>query len=198
MSLCKGDLIFWCSAERNDSESLFEDAVSAVGGGPDEPFHVSLVVDNAHVVHAVTDGVCQEALSDVRDRFLKTFPKLKIVTASLSISDDVKAKAVSFAISKIGLPYNDTFLEERADRNEAYYCCQLIRKAYLAFDNKIKFPMRPLNFRDTNKKPIPYWVDYYRERGLDVPETEIGSHPADLLKSDIVKILSTSFVANKL
>lgn len=63
---------------------------------------------------------------------------LLLTFAKVAVDDSVKAKAVDFARTKIGTEYNDIFSEtcKSSTGKEAYYCCQLVRKAYRKVSNK--------------------------------------------------------------
>ena len=74
------------------------------------------------------------------------------------------------------LPYNDTFLATK----KAFYCSELVVDAFRASGLPV-FKETPLSFRDPSTGLlVDYWVRYYADRGLEIPEGQAGSHPAHL------------------
>lgn len=191
-----GDLIFWISnlsSDPNSNSSFDNNFDSAVLQSREEPvFHVALIsnipdsqnLEELKIVHALlSKGVVEEPLISAYQRLSLTHPNLSLRAFRVNLDRESKAKAVDYAIKKVGCAYNDVFSNQclNSKQQEAYYCCQLVRKAYEHSEGRELFPVRKLNFRDSTGRLIPYWIQYYSNLGIEIPENDIGSHPADLL-----------------
>ncbi|VDP27658.1 unnamed protein product [Soboliphyme baturini] len=191
ISLRKGDLLFWGMPVNNATDARnvsFTDAVTASSGNGLQIFHVSLLLSPKYMVHATSiSGVVQEEVSVYSKRLLKDRPLYEVVAMAVTnFPDHVKDIAADYCLNQLGASYNDVFSERCVDSRgtKAFYCCQLVRKAYEYAAGRPVFPVQQLNFNDTTGTLLPYWVDYFAQRNRMVPVDEYGSHPARLLKSD--------------
>jgi len=201
-STAAGDLIFF-SRQANSNVAAagtdFEAAVCACVGG--NVFHVAIgtgVDENFKLIQATTkQGVIEESLDECLSReFEGCDAGLLLTFAKVAVEGIAKEKVIEFARSKIGTAYNDIFSEtcKNSGGKEAYYCCQLVRKAYTAACGNEIFPTQPLSFHSSDGQIIPYWIDYFAERNLPVPTEGIGSHPSKLFASDVVIKLCSMLV----
>lgn len=196
LSLEEGDLIFWVKKERaaddNCSSSEFERAVAAVGS--EAVYHVAMVVvggggqllEAVEVVHALpSKGVVRQSLSQAA---ADAGPGTYLEFFAPDLSAHCRHQSAQIALKKLGASYNDIFAESCVDSKgrEAYYCCQLVRKCYEEAAGRAIFPTRLLNFRSSEGDLVDYWVSYFAQRGLVVPEDGIGSHPEQLRDSPLL------------
>lgn len=97
--------------------------------------------------------------------------------------------SVQNAKAFLGLKYDFTF----DPSDDEMYCSELVQKSYVTTDGKLLFPTIPMSFHDEDGKILPYWINYYLKRNLDVPEGEPGSNPGQLSRDKNVEILSIKF-----
>ena len=93
----------------------------------------------------------------------------------------VIARAVVAARGLLGRPYNPTYVPDE----QRLYCSDMIERAFRA---DAVFALQPMNFRNPQTGVIaPYWVDFYRSHGMDVPQGLPGSNPNDMARSAALK-----------
>lgn len=91
---------------------------------------------------------------------------------------NVVPNALEKAETMLGKPYNFNYI---LDEN-SYYCSDFIERAFR--DDHI-FKLEPMTFKDpTTGKLNEFWVKFYRERNLEVPEGELGCNPNGLAVSE--------------
>jgi hypothetical protein len=187
-----GDLFFFLKEKPKLTESLnttFVDAVCSVSKIDSRVFHVGLFIDEITVIHATTSrGVIKEALNDAI-----AFTKPPIVEIyRINCSETQRQKAIEFAFSALGSKYNDIFSPKSINSNgeKAFYCCQLISKAYENIFNS-----HTLNFMDANGKLIDYWIKYFDEKNEPIPQGLPGSHPSILKSSHCLTLIKIIEIA---
>ncbi|KRX72332.1 hypothetical protein T06_3625 [Trichinella sp. T6] len=201
-ALYPGDLLFWSSPTKfnnsNSTDESFLDAVIASGNAEEVVFHVSIIQNNSTVIHvSQKQGVTSDAIFNYCEQYLKNGRQLQLTTMTITGQNaTTKMAAVEWAVSKIGLPYNDIFNENctNSKGQEAYYCCQFVRKAYENVLGYSIFEIQPLNFNDTTGKINPYWVDYFKQRDMPVPVDQYGSHPARLITSPNLQEIFSMYI----
>ncbi|KRX98396.1 hypothetical protein T4E_9190 [Trichinella pseudospiralis] len=202
--LYPGDLLFWSlptklnNSNNSSSDESFLDAVIASGNDENVVFHVSIIQNDSTVIHVTTEhGVTNDAIINYCEEYLKNGYPIQLTTMTITGQNaTTKNAALEWALSKIGLPYNDIFNENctNSKGQEAYYCCQFVRKAY---ENVLGYPIfeiQPLNFNDTTGKLNPYWVDYFKQRNMPVPVDQYGSHPGRLIRSPNLQEIFSMYI----
>lgn len=96
------------------------------------------------------------------------------------------AESVSRAMSFLGRPYDDLFM---LDTNKIY-CSELVQVSYCNASGNSLFPLVPMSFLNSDGVIPEFWLDYYHSRGLWVPQGALGSNPASLASSPLLRILS--------
>uniref|UniRef100_W6NCD6 Lipase and Aldehyde dehydrogenase domain containing protein n=1 Tax=Haemonchus contortus TaxID=6289 RepID=W6NCD6_HAECO len=185
---CAGDLVFLA---KETSACSFERAVSDVASSP--YYHVAIIGRDKRLLHASTRGV----LSQSMEEFLNEYEPHRMEIVHVKAPEKAKRDAAAFAESKVGMPYNDIFTPNRINSQgqESYYCSQLITEAY---DGAVHFPEHKLNFKDKDGDYLEYWLKYYRERGIDIPQDDQGSHPASLRRSPLLDMKLTRHLQKKI
>jgi len=107
-----------------------------------------------------------------------------ILVARLKDRSTIDA-SVKRAMKYIGRPYDWVF----SDTDDALYCSELVHLSFLDSDGNHIFPQQPMSFHDSTGAILPYWIDYYKQRGLEVPEGAPGTNPSDISKSDKINII---------
>ncbi|KHJ48956.1 hypothetical protein D918_00062 [Trichuris suis] len=196
-----GALMFWSRlAKYSSANDSFIDAVVSCGIKDQAIFHVSMLTSGHTIVHATEqNGVVSESLFNYLKRMVKDGCGMRVsIMNVLHQPLPVRQRAVNWAQSKVGCAYNDIFNENciNSKGQEAYYCCQLIRKAYEAAVGVPVFTLHPLNFTNADGFIDPYWKKYFNERNMDVPINECGSHPSRLAASENLEKLCSLAVRN--
>ena len=84
---------------------------------------------------------------------------------------------------------------------KTWYCSSLVMDAWHYAHSRLKrsadneetfFQETPLEFRNpATGSVMEYWKQYYRERGMDVPQGLPGSHPALLSRSETLQVVGS-------
>ena len=140
--------------------------------------------DNIRVLEAIPNKVTTTRLDSFLNRSIDNNEKPKVIVGRLkkryqySILD-----AVKFLKNKIGMEYDDYFIED----NNKYYCSELI---YEAFEKDSVFRLYPMTFIDPiTNNTMNLWQEYYRKLETKIPEGEPGINPGIMSISENIKIV---------
>lgn len=143
--------------------------------------HVGIIEksnDSIFVLHAAPKGGSQ------REEIHQFYKNQKNDTNSIVIFRLVSQyqfaipKAILKAKKMLGKPYNWSYI---LNDNE-YYCSDFVERA---FRKDSIFNLIPMNFiNPVTKKIDDFWVEYYKNRNLDVPQDQPGTNPNQLAESD--------------
>ena len=149
----------------------------------DEIKNLFIGYDNLHFNHVgiyIGDGeIVEAAFKGVRKTELFSFLEKAADRVLVGRIDNeiIAEQSAAISLDYIGYPYNFTYI----DREDAFYCSQLIHHVYEIANDGPLFRKHKLNYKDVNTGRVSkYWIEYYRLLGLDVPEGETGSHPSNL------------------
>lgn len=135
------------------------------------------------VLEATTDGgVRLTSLAQFLGRSAKVDGRPAVVAMRLKDTTGV-AHAVARARTRIGLPYDYSFLPD----NGKYYCSELVWECYRAADGKPLFTARPMNFRAADGTLPQFWVALFARLGEPVPEGIPGTNPNDMAREGILE-----------
>ncbi len=163
----KGDLLFSYTERLDETEAI---AKLIQGWCGNKINHVGIFDGNGNVIEATHEGVI---LTPVPDFFAKSH-HVFLGRTHLSELCDV---AVARAMSLLGAPYNFTYTHT----SDGYYCSQLVYECYRYKSGNTFFALDTLRFRDPETdRIIPFFVTYYQELEIAIPEGEPGTHPATL------------------
>ncbi|AAB89740.1 YiiX/YebB-like N1pC/P60 family cysteine hydrolase [Archaeoglobus fulgidus] len=90
--------------------------------------HAAMYIGNGQMVEAWKDGVRVVSVSMARNAD-------EVAVYRVKTSNDIKSKAVSWALTKVGLPYDYkwlTYVGGKEVYGKSYYCSELIWAAYKA------------------------------------------------------------------
>ncbi|MBB5880671.1 hypothetical protein GGR74_001819 [Xanthomonas arboricola] len=91
--------------------------------------------------------------------------------------------AIAQARRMLGKPYNQTYVQD----DNSYYCSDFIERAFRAHH---VFALQPMNFRNPQTGQVsPYWSDFYRSKGMAVPQGLPGTNPNDMAKSAALRVV---------
>jgi len=178
--LQEGDLLFVTAGTTGLSGAIDE----ATARQDDVRFdHVALVADGRtgrSVLHADELGSREQALAgfleDARRRHRQVVVYRLVATHQPAVAD-----AVATARTMLGKPYNATYVPSE----DSYYCSDFIERAFRAHH---VFALQPMNFRNLQTGQVsPYWTEFYRSRGMDVPQGVPGTNPNDMAASQALQ-----------
>ncbi|MBB4605675.1 hypothetical protein GGR59_001920 [Xanthomonas arboricola] len=91
--------------------------------------------------------------------------------------------AIAQARRMLGKPYNQTYVQD----DNSYYCSDFIERAFRA---QHVFALQPMNFRNLQTGQVsPYWTEFYRSKGMAVPQGLPGTNPNDMAKSAALRVV---------
>lgn len=183
-----GDLLFVC----NNKGNAITEVTQGIGGrGID---HVAMLIPRdstgALMVLEATPqrGVDTTAVDSFLHENSEADGRMSVVAGRLDVPFDT-LNTIRRGLSFMGLPYDSLF---EADDREIY-CSELVQKSYVDKEEQAIFETIPMSFHNTEGKIIPYWVDFYKRHGRDVPEGAPGTNPGQLSRNKHVKIIGTLF-----
>ncbi len=171
-----GDLLF-VTAARTGLSGAIDDATATQGKLSFD--HVALVAhagDAAVVLHADEHGSREQPLAAfVAEANAK---QRQIVVYRLTATyRPAIPDAIAQARRMLGKPYNDTYVPD----DNSYYCSDFIERAFRMHH---VFALQPMNFRNLQTGKIsPYWIEFYRSKGMPVPQDMPGTNPNDMAKT---------------
>lgn len=187
--LQEGDLLFVTAGTTGLSGAIDEATARQETAGFD---HVALVADGTEgrtVLHADELGSREQALAEFLDNARQKHRQViayRLVTAYQPAIPDAVAKARTL----LGKPYNATYVQSE----DSYYCSDFIERAFRAHQ---VFALQPMNFRNLQTGRIsPYWTDFYRSRGMEVPQDAPGTNPNDMAASPALQRLGALSLAS--
>jgi hypothetical protein len=180
-----GDIVF----QDLDCGPMCE-AIEAVTEGANgrDYSHCAMIIqegDSLKVIEAIGKGVVVNSLKHFVER------SSKIQVARLKTIDEAGVqRAIRYAISLKGKPYDDVFLLN----NDRYYCSELLYEAFkVANFGKEVFELSPMTFKEPNTHEFyPVWVDYYSQLKCPIPEGKPGLNPGSISRSKNLKLLEIS------
>lgn len=164
-NLKKGDVLFISdSSEKNISEL-------SRGYAQDSYYHCALYIGSEEIIEAVkVGGVVKANISKYLNK--------KILVARVNEDQNFLNKVISQAKEFIGFSYNDLFLP---DIKRKLYCSELIHEAFNLVSKQKYFTQHKLNYiSESDSSVSQYWIEFYNEYGLKVPQGQPGSHPNNL------------------
>ncbi len=184
--LQEGDLLFCCT----DSANAITVVTSGVGDQP---------IDHVAIVHRIggNNGLLYviEAVKPVVkltpiDSFWCENPHLLVGRVNIDMNIP---KSVKHCLAMVGKPYDDIFLPG----DSALYCSELVQLNYVDHQDNLIFDPVPMSFHDATGRVTGYWMEFYSERGMSVPEGAAGSNPGELSRRPQVTIIGTINISGK-
>lgn len=170
--IINGDLMF-CIAE---GDNAITDVTQGIEGMKIE--HVGIYY-NSYIIEATPrNGVCLTPI----DSFIKRNGG-RVIVGRVD-SADIKL-SIENALSYKGLPYDNIFMPD----DSAIYCSELVQKSFVRNDSSLIFSPIPMSFHDASGNITPFWIAFYKQRGMEVPEGQPGSNPGELSRRESVRII---------
>ena len=165
-SLSTGDLLFHVVEKGN--------AITDVTPGMID--HVAIVLSKDSVIEAVGSGVKTTPLDSLRQQEgYYIIGKVRGADPILSVAN---------ARRYLGRPYDRLYLPD----NDAIYCSELVLFSMVDKEGHRLLSPIPMSFHDASGRITPYWQQFYKEQGMEVPEGWPGSNPGELSKRKMVRI----------
>ena len=174
-----GDFVF-VSAD----SSSFDDAIASVTSNDKQCdfSHVGLihVTDSGvFVIEAIPKGVVYTHIEIFMEKNKSAIIRLA------RLKDEFKQyipQAIRTAYSHIGKEYDFSF----DLTNDTYYCSELVHLAFVAAsDDSLFFDTPPMTFKTANSDEFyPYWISYFQDLGIDIPEGQPGLNPNGMSLSE--------------
>lgn len=176
-SIEKGDLLF----QDLDSDSISNAIELVTGGEKHVSFsHVGIVDITSNgdtlVLEAISKGVIYTKLDSFLQRSTTADQKPKVEVGRLK--PEFRAlihKALELGKKLIGKPYDNIYVMG----DSTYYCSELIYEIFTdAEDSHEVFQLNPMTFKDSDTGIfLPFWIEYYKNLGVDIPEGKPGLNP---------------------
>lgn len=140
--------------------------------------HVAIVLNKDSVIEAVPRrGVITTPLDSLRrqegyyiiGRVRRADPTLSLLNAR----------------HYLGRPYDPFYLAS----GEAIYCSELVQFSFTDSQGHWLFTPVSMSFHDASGHITDYWTQFYRQHGMDVPEGQPGTNPAELSRRPNVRIV---------
>ena len=183
-----GDIVF----QDLDCGPMCE-AIEAVTEGANgrDYSHCAMIIqegDSLKVIEAIGEGVVVTSLQD----FVRRSSKIQVARFK-QVDNAFLQRAIRFAISLKGKPYDDVFLLN----NDRYYCSELLYEAFkVANFGKEVFELSPMTFKEPNTHEFyPVWVDYYSQLKCPIPEGKPGLNPGSISRSKNLELLDISVLS---
>jgi hypothetical protein len=165
-SLHVGDLLFHVTKTGN--------AITDVTPGMID--HVAIVLSRDSVIEAVGAGVRTTPLDSLRSQEgYYIIGKVRRADPTLSV---INARCF------LGRPYDRLYLPD----NEAIYCSELVLFSMVDHRGNHLLQPVPMSFHDASGHITPYWQQFYRKHGMEVPEGWPGSNPGELSQRHEVRL----------
>lgn len=183
-----GDLLFLvASQQRSDVAAAIADVTEGIDLLP--VTHVAIVCKQGDATFALEASGHNGVWLTPIDSFFCHAPHSRdgrplVVAGRLKDTSNVDV-SVSKALTYVGRPYDDLY----SPTDSAIYCSELVQLAYHDSEGTPVFPLQPMSFHDASGKVTDFWREYYRRRGLEVPEGHPGTNPGALSRSERIEII---------
>lgn len=181
-----GDLLF-VSAGSTGLSGAIDDATGKQGQLSYD--HVALVAHDGSeriVLHADEQGSRQQPLSAFLEEARAKHRHVVLYRLKQAQRDTIP-DAIATARTMLGKPYNVTYVQSE----DSYYCSDFIERAFRAHH---VFALQPMNFKNSQTGEISqYWIDFYKTRGMAVPQDQPGTNPNDMAASPALTRIGALF-----
>lgn len=132
------------------------------------------------VLHADEQGSREQPLDEFLGEARAKHRQVHVYRLEPAYRDAIP-DAIAQARRMLGKPYNFTYVQDE----DSYYCSDFIERAFRA---RHVFALQPMNFKNPQTGRIPaYWVEFYRGKGMEVPQDQPGTNPNDMARSDALQ-----------
>jgi hypothetical protein len=188
-SLKRGDLLF----QDLDSDSI-SGAIEEVTCGMNQLSfsHVGIVDVNSKgdtlVLEAISKGVCYTFLDTFLKRSSTVDHQAKVEVGRLKPEfRQLIPEALRKGKNLIGKDYDNIYVIG----DSSYYCSELIYEIFNSEEDSLDvFELQPMTFKNTITGDfLPFWVEYYQEIGVEIPEGKLGLNPNGMSESSNIDMV---------
>ncbi|MCB0696593.1 MAG: hypothetical protein KDC07_04470 [Chitinophagaceae bacterium] len=110
----------------------------------------------------------------------------KVLIGRLKGDKKLALKSAELSEKYIGKAYDNAFTMG----DDSYYCSELVYECFKeANGDSIVFPLNEMTFTDPETGELmPFWINYYKELGIAVPEGEPGINPGAISRNERLEI----------
>ena len=188
-----GDLLF--SVGSGNSELL--GAIQSSTSKKEEiPFsHVGIVSveeNRIYVIEATSpEGVIKSNIDDFFEKAARQGDKTLIAVGRLNPQWRYTIpEALEVAEKYLGREYDYLYTES----NDAFYCSELVRRVFTDSTGAPLFEPLAMSFKNKETDVTePFWEEHFGKLNSSVPEGEPGTNPADMARSEIIRIVHTYY-----
>ena len=181
--LKNGDFLFVTAQQENLSGAINRVTQNKETENYDHIGIVEKTKNAFFVLHAAPKGGSQkELLTDFIKNQTKGNSEVYVYRLKKDYQNAVP-KALEKANGLLGKSYNFTYVLN----DETLYCSDFIERIFR--ENQI-FELKPMTFINPKTgKPDDFWVNFYQQKNMEVPEGKLGCNPNGLAGSDkLIKI----------
>lgn len=186
----QGDILFQ-DLDCGDACNAIESVTEGVNGMDFSHCGIVAEVDGELKVVEAYGMVQAVNISDFLARSHDDKGQPKVLIGRLKARDKKLAiKSAELSKTYIGKGYDKAFTMG----DDTYYCSELVYECFkTANNNKPYFPLNMMTFKAPGSDEfIPYWVTYYKELGLEIPEGEKGINPGAISRSRQLEIINVN------
>lgn len=191
IELKNGDIIFQESCSGSNVGNAIKSVTRSIGNY--NFTHVGIVYlspeDNAfYVIEATPPAVRIVPLCEfLRPDTLKECRVVSIVGRLRDKYQPCISGAIREAHRLIGKEYDYGFVLD----NDKFYCSELIYAIFLKANQGIPvFELNTMTFKQVASGETDInWIQYFREKGLLIPEGELGINPGAMSRSEVIDLL---------
>lgn len=182
-SLKNGDLLFVTAQQENLSGAINRVTQTKKTENYDHIGIVEKTKTSIFVLHAAPKGGSQK---ESLQSFIKNQSEGNAEIYLYRLKPEFQysiPEAIKKANSLLGKPYNFNYILN----DETLYCSDFIERI---FRNNHIFELKPMTFINPKTgKPDDFWVNFYQQKNMEVPEGKLGCNPNGLAGSDkLIKI----------
>lgn len=176
--LQNGDLIFVEAKQENLSGAINRVTQKSKTENFDHIGIIEITSSGIFVLHASTKlGSNKQSLEDFYTENLKNHQNMVVYRLKKDYQKSIRP-AIIKANSMLGKPYNWSYILNE----QSYYCSDFIERA---FRKDAIFDHIPMNFKNPETQQIDeYWIEFYEELKLKVPQNQPGTNPNQLASSE--------------
>jgi len=189
LELRNGDLIFVGAQEENLSGAINRVTQKSENVSFDHVGIIEIKKDSVLIIHANTrSGSVREPLDSLVFRKNSTSKKYAIYRLNDTHQSSID-QAIKISKTLLGKPYNWSYILN----DSSLYCSDFVERA---FRHDSIFKLEPMTFKNPETgNTDPFWIDFYANLGIDVPEGKLGCNPNGLAANP--KLIFIGYLINQ-
>ena len=184
------DLIFITIPQNSPNKNGY---ISTINNEKEICIHVGILKNDSNeeeikIIEADTiKGVNCSSLKLFIEKSLKSNPLKRFYIKRIKNSNETDIKRWIVELEKhIGKKYNSYY----APTKDLLYNSELIHAIFKDKNGEYLFNEIPMNFKNEEGKYDSYWIDYFKNLNMDIPQGKIGTDPDQIMKNEILEQIS--------